>query len=194
MATNNTYTLKTNPSKYDNLHTCDQKYWAFTADWSKAQDLPTLTKSLNFVATRLDRIVKVGAFKAENIQLAKELASLVLDECKALKSKDADLAVESFKCYQIERYAFRLWYRDTRAAREATEPKPAKQDKPKADKAEAKTPAKKSTSKAKTPAKKSTSKAKADAPAKADTPNPLGKMTKAQKKELVLALLSELLK
>ena len=193
----NTYTLKTNPAKFSNLHSCDQKYWSFTADWSVPQDLPTLTKSLNFVATRLDRIVKVGAFKPENIQLAKELASLVLDECKALKAKDADLAVESFKCYQIERYAFRLWYRDTRAAREATEPKPAKQEKPKAE-SKAKTPAKqdkpKAESKAKTPAKKSTSKAKAEAPAKADAPSLPGKMTKAQKKELVLALLSELLK
>ena len=191
MTTNtNNYTIKSNPSKYDNLHTCDQKYWAFTADWSKAQDLPTLEKSLTFVTGRLTNVVKAKAFKPENIKLAKELLALVKAEVETIvsetKAGKLDLAIESFRCYQLERYTFRLWYRDTKAAREATEPKPAKQEKPKA---EAKTPAKKSTSK--TPAK---AKAKAETPAKQDTPNPLGKMTKAQKKELVLALLSELLK
>ena len=190
----NTYVLKSNPGKYENLHTCDQKYWAFTADWSKAQDLPTLEKSLTFVTGRLTNIVKAKAFKPENIKLAKELLALVKAEVDTLvngaKDGKLDLAVESFKCYQIERFTFRLWYRDTRAAREATEPKPAKQEKPKAEaKTETKTPAKKSTSK--TPAK---AKAKAETTAKQDTSNPLGKMTKAQKKELMLALLSELLK
>ena len=190
MANNNTYTLKSNPAKYDNLHTCDQKYWAFTADWSKAQDLPALEKSLTFVTGRLTNIVKAKAFKPENIKSAKDLLALVKTEVETIvansKAGKLDLAVESFKCYQLERFTFRLWYRDTKAAREATEPKPARQEKPKT---ETKTPAKKSTSK--TPAK---AKAKAETPAKQDTPNPLGKMTKAQKKELVLALLSELLK
>ena len=188
--TNNTYTLKTNPNKYSNLHMCDQKYWSFTCDFSKAQDVQALTKSLDFVANRLNAIVKAKAFKPENIESAKELAKLVKAEADTLvagvKSGSLDLAVETFKCYQIERYAFRLWYRDTKAAREATEPK--------APKAEAK---------AKTPAKQEKPKAKAQPKAESKTKTKttgtedmlsMGKMTKAQKKQLVLALMAELLK
>lgn len=182
--TTNTYTLKTNPAKFANLHGCDAAYWPMTCDWGKAQDLPTLTKSLDFVAKRLANIVKAKAFKPENIALAKELGKLVKAECEALSKPDADLNVETFKCYQIERYMFRLWYRDTRAAREATEPKPAKQEKPKADKA---------------PAKQEKPKAEKKAPAKQEIAKAnealfVSKLTKAQKRELALALLSELLK
>ena len=179
----NTYTLKTNTAKFANLHTCDAKYWAFTCDWSVAQPIDALTKSLDFVSKRLTGIVKAKAFKPENIQLAKELLTLVKAEVDTLKGDNLDLAVESFKCYQLERYTFRLWYRDTKAAREATEPK--------APKAKAEKPA--------TPAKQEKPKAEKKAPAKqeiakANEATFVSKLTKAQKKELLLTLMAELLK
>lgn len=180
--TNNTYTLKTNPSKYANLHTCDQKYWKFTADWSQPQDVQTLTKSLEFVTNRLGNIVKAKAFKAENIKSAKELLAVVktvVDEIVTdAKAGTLDLKVESFKVYQLERFMFRLWYRDTKAARDATEPKApkVKAEKPAQPKADAK-------------AKSKSTKAKST-----DDALDASKMTKAQKKALVLALMAELLK
>ena len=180
----NTYTLKTNPAKFANLHTCDAKYWAFTCDWSVAQPIDALTKSLDFVTKRLTGIVKAKAFKPENIEAAKELLTLVKAEADTIKGNNLDLKVESFKCYQLERFTFRLGYRDTKAAREATEPKapkakaekpatPAKQEKPKAPKAKA-------------PAKQEV--------AKANEATFVSKLTKAQKKELLLTLMAELLK
>lgn len=180
---NTTYTIKRNPGKYANLHTCDAQYWAFTADWATEQPIEVLTKSLDFVTKRLNGIVKAKAFKPENIKAAKELLTLVKAEADALKGNSLDLKVESFVCYQLERYTFRLWYRDTRAAREATEPKapkpkaepkaPAKQEKPKTEKKPA-------------PAKQEI--------AKANEATFVSKLTKAQKRDLVLVLLSELLK
>lgn len=189
MTNTNTYTLKTNPAKYSNLHTCDQKYWSFTCDFSKAQDVETLTKSLDFVTKRLANIVKAKAFKPENIQSAKELAKVVVAEIEDLKKPDADLNVETFKCYQIERFMFRLWYRDTKAAREATEPKAPKAEKSKAPAKQEKKPAQ----------PKAEKKSKAKAPAKQDVAKAneelfVSKLTKAQKKDLVLALMAELLK
>lgn len=186
---NTTYTIKRNPAKYANLHTCDAQYWAFTADWATEQPIEVLTKSLDFVAKRLNGIVKAKAFKPENIEAAKELLTLVKAEAEALKGDSLDLKVESFVCYQLERYTFRLWYRDTRAAREATEPKAPK------PKAEKKAPAKQE--KAKAPAKQEKPKAKAPAKqeiAKANEELFVSKLTKAQKRDLVLVLLSELLK
>ena len=174
--TNTTYTIKRNPAKYANLHGCDAQYWAFTADWATEQPIETLTKSLDFVAKRLNGIVKAKAFKPENIEAAKELLTLVRAEADVLKSDSLDLKVESFVCYQLERYTFRLWYRDTRAAREATEPKAPK----------AKAPAKQEKPKAKAPAKQEI--------AKANEATFVSKLTKAQKRDLVLVLLSELLK
>ena len=181
---NTTYTIKRNPAKFSNLHTCDAQYWAFTADWATEQPIEVLTKSLDFVTKRLNGIVKAKAFKPENIKAAKELLTLVKAEADALKGDSLDLKVESFVCYQLERYTFRLWYRDTRAAREATEPKapkpkaekkpaPAKQEKPKTEKKPA-------------PAKQEI--------AKANEELFVSKLTKAQKKELLLTLMAELLK
>ena len=174
----NTYTLKTNPAKYANLHACDQKYWKFSCDFSQAQDADTLGKALTDTTDLLNRIVKANAFKAENVSAAKELLALVGETKKAMPS---DLAVATFIVYQLQRYAFRIWYRDTKAARDAATPKkaPAKQEK-KAAPVKAKAPAKKA------PAKQDI--------AKANEATFVSKLTKAQKKDLVLALMAELLK
>ena len=181
-------TLKTDHTKYANLHTCDQKYWAFTCDWSKPQPIEALTNSLEFVNKRLFNIVEAGAFKPENIEYAKQLLEAHIEYAKArldgkVISKE-NLADECFLAYQWERLMFRLWYRDTKAAREATEPKaPAKQEKPKA----------KAQPKAEKPKAKKPAQPKAEI-AKANEELFVSKLTKAQKKELLLALMAELLK
>lgn len=168
----NTYTLKTNPAKYANLHACDQKYWKFSCDFSQAQDADTLGKAIADTTDLLNRIVKANAFKPENVSAAKELLALVGETKKALPS---DMAVATFLVYQLQRYAFRIWYRDAKAARNAATPK-----KPAQPKAEKKAPAKKA------PAKQDI--------AKANEATFVSKLTKAQKKDLVLALMAELLK
>ena len=181
----NTYTLKTNPAKYANLHACDQRYWKFSCDFSQAQDADTLGKALADTTDLLTRIVKANAFKAENVSAAKELLTLVGETKKAMPS---DPAVATFVVYQLQRYAFRIWYRDTKAARDAATPKKPAQ--PKAEKKAA--PAKKAPAKQeKKPAAKAP--AKQDI-AKANEATFVSKLTKAQKKDLVLALMAELLK
>jgi len=177
----NTYTLKTNPAKYANLHACDQKYWKFSCDFSQAQDADTLYKAIADTTDLLTRIVKAKAFKPENVAAAKELLVLVGET-----GLPADPAVATFVVYQLQRYAFRIWYRDTKAARDAATPKkaPAKQEKKPAVKAPA-TPKAKATAK-KAPAKQDV--------AKANEATFVSKLTKAQKKDLVLALMAELLK
>ena len=182
----NTYTIKTNPAKYDNLHKCDQKYWKFSCDFSKAQDSETLNKALTDTIDLLGRIVKSKDFKPENIAAAAELLALMDETLKAMPS---DNAVATFIAYQFQRYAFRIWYRDTKAARDAATPKKAAQ--PKAEKKPAaKKPAQPKAEK-KAPAKKAP--AKQDI-AKANEATFVSKLTKAQKKELVIALMAELLK
>ncbi len=136
----NTYTLKTNPAKYANLHACDQKYWKFSCDFSHSQDAETLDKALADTVDLLGRIVKANAFKPENVQAAKDLLALVNETVKAMPS---DLAVATFLVYQLQRYAFRVWYRDTKAARDAATPKKAPAKKAPAKKAPAKKAAKK---------------------------------------------------
>ena len=186
-ANTNTYTLKTNPAKYANLHICDQKYWKFSCDFSQAQDADTLKRALCDTTELLNRILKSKAFKEENVTAAKELAKLVVEQAGVLFEDKADMAVSTFVVYQLQRYAFRIWYRDTKAAREAATPKaPAKQEK-------------KAEPKAKAPAKQEKKPAAKKAPAKqeiakANEATFVSKLTKTQKKELVLTLLAELIK
>lgn len=181
------FTLKTDPRKYGNLHQCDAKYWAFSCDWSQPQPIEALTNSVKFVNNRLYAIVKAKAFKPENLSYAEKLIEAHIayakDRLDGKVIKKDDLAAECFLAYQWERLMFRLWYRDTKAAREATEPKAQK---PKAEKPA--TPAKQEKPKAKKPAQP-----KAEI-AKANEATFVSKLTKAQKKELLLALMSELLK
>ena len=184
----NTYTLKTNPAKYANLHVCDQKYWKFSCNFAQPQSRDTLVKALGDTCDLLSKIVGSKAFKPENVQAAKDLAKVIEEQCKALGALDADMAVMTFIVYQLQRYAFRIWYRDTKAAREAAQPKAEKKPEPKA-----KAPAKKA------PAKQEKKPAAKKAPAKQDIAKAneatfVSKLTKAQKKELVLTLLAELIK
>jgi hypothetical protein len=184
MNTNTTYTLKTNPAKYANLHKCDQKYWRFSCDFSQAQSADVLKGALKDTADLLTRILESKAFKPENEAAATDLALVLAEQSKALLGKNADMAVSTFVVYQLQRYAFRIWYRDTKAARDAATP--AKQEKPKATKA-TKAPAKQE--------KKPTAKAPAKQDvAKANEATFVSKLTKAQKKELLLTLMAELLK
>ena len=186
-ATNN-FTLKTNPAKYANLHKCDIAYWPFSCDFSQTQDADTLRAAVTATANRLTAIMKANAFKPENVDAAKELGKIVVEQSKALFADGADMAVSTFIVYQLQRYAFRIWYRDTKAARDAAKALlPAKQEK--ADKPVAEKPAKQAkakTTKAKAPAKQEVAKANED--------TFVSKLTKAQKKELLLALMTELLK
>lgn len=180
---NTTYTLKTNPAKYDNLHKCDQKYWKFSCDFSKAQDADTLKGALNDTAELLTRIVKCDVFKPENREDATTIGKLAVEQSKTLFADGADMAVSTFIVYQLQRWAFRVWYRDTKAARDAAQPKAEKKAKAPA-KQEKKPAAKKATTKA--PAKQEV--------AKANEATFVSKLTKAQKKELLLSLMAELLK
>ena len=184
------YTIKTNPAKFANLHKCDQPYWKFSCDFSQAQSADALKAAVNDTANLLAAILKAKAFKPENVALAKELGELVMEQNKVLFADGADMAVSTFIVYQLQRFAFRVWYRDTKAARDAAKALlPAKQEKAKAEK-----PAKQTTTKAKTT---KTTKAKATAQqevAKANEETFVSKLTKAQKKELLLALMTELLK
>lgn len=195
------FTLKTNPAKYANLHKCDIAYWPFSCDFSQKQDADTLKAAVTDTAARLTAILKADAFKPENVDAAKELGKIVMEQSKALFADGADMAVSTFIVYQLQRYAFRIWYRDTKVARDAAKAllpakqdkadKPAKQAKPEAGptavKPEDKKPAKQAkTTKAKAPAKQET--------AKANEATFVSKLTKAQKKELLLTLMAELLK
>ena len=184
----NTYTIKTNPAKYANLHVCDPKHWKPSCDFSQPQSPDVIRAAMNDTAIMLTRIIESKAFKPENTADAIELAKLVVDYSKAVAEDGFDTALYTFIAYQLQRYAVRIWYRDTKAARDAAAPKaPAKQEK--------KAPAKKAPAK-KAPAKKAPAKkapAKQDI-AKANEATFVSKLTKAQKKELVIALMTELLK
>ena len=189
MSTNTTYTLKLNPAKYSNMHQCDQKYWPFTCDFSVPQDGKSVEQAMKYTVDLLTDIVKANAFKAENVAAAQELLDFMLKQ-NAIhfpKGKVVEASLATFIAYQYQRWAFRIWYRDTKAAREATRPTPAKQEKPKAEPKAKKAPAKQE----KAPAKKAP--AKQDI-AKANEQLAMSKLTKAQKKELLLALMTELLK
>ena len=189
------FTLKTNPAKYANLHKCDIAYWPFSCDFSQTQDADTLKAAVTDTAARLTAILKANAFKPENVDSAKELGKIVMEQSKALFADGADMAVSTFIVYQLQWYAFRIWYRDTKAARDAAKAllpakqdkadKPAKQAKPEAEKP-AKPAKQAKTTKAKAPAKQET--------AKANEATFVSKLTKAQKKELLLTLMAELLK
>lgn len=177
----NTYTFKTNTNKYANLHACDQKYWKFSCDFSQPQDKETIAKAIEDTDKLLDRIMKSKDFKPENVEAAKQLHKIFHD---GMTGRIWATDVHTFLAYQYQRYAFRIWYRDTKAARDAAskEAAPAK-----------KAPAKKAPAKQekKAPAKKAP--AKQDI-AKANEATFVSKLTKAQKKELVLTLLAELIK
>jgi len=184
----NTYTFKTNPAKYANLHKCDQKYWKFTCDFSQTQSKETLLKAIDDTRTLLGSICQCDVFKPENREAATQL-SIDFDDARMHLGKDDIYGpVDQFLVYQYQRYAFRIWYRDTKAARDAAAPK--KETQPKAEK---KAPAKKAAQpKAE---KKPTTKAPAKQDiAKANEATFVSKLTKAQKKELVLTLLAELIK
>ena len=177
--TNTTYTIRRNPAKYANLHSCDPAYWRMFCDYGQPQSGETLVASIEATYKLLSDIINVGAFKPENIEAATELRKVVKAESDKLAGATIDETVLRFVAYQLERYALRIWYRDTRAARQATRPAPAKQEK-------AKAPAKQEKPKAKAPAKQEI--------AKANEATFVSKLTKAQKRDLVLGLLSELLK
>jgi len=157
----NKFALKVNPNKYANLHKCDIPYWPFSCDFSQAQDADTLRKAVDDTSALLASILNAKAFKPENVADATELGKLVLEQNEVLFKDGADMAVSTFIVYQLQRYAFRIWYRDTVAARTAAKALTA-------------------------PAKQET--------AKANEATFVSKLTKAQKKELLLSLMSELLK
>lgn len=193
------FTLKTNPAKYANLHKCDIAYWPFSCDFSQTQDADTLKAAVTDTAARLAAILKANAFKPENVDSAKELGKIVMEQSKALFADGADMAVSTFIVYQLQRYAFRIWYRDTKAARDAAKALlPAKQDKADKPAKQAKPEAGPTAVKPEKPAKQAkTTKAKAPAKQEAAKVNEatfVSKLTKAQKKELLLALMTELLK
>ena len=194
---NNNFTIKTNPKKYEHLHECDIAYWPFTCDFSQVQSADTLKAAVDYTASMLAAILKAKSFKPENAAAAKELGNIVIEQSKALFNDNADMAVSTFIVYQLQRYAFRIWYRDTKAARDAAKALlPAKQGSAKTDKPAAKkTPAKQE----KTPAKQEKKPAAKKTPAKQEAAKAneamfVSKLTKAQKKELLLALMTELLK
>jgi len=189
-----TYTIKRDPSKYANLHSCDAKYWHQPIDFSTPCEYKELVQVWKDNLGLIKDILKAKAFKPENLALAEELKALHEAEFHRMWNKadnenieDVSVAEQTFVVYQLWRYTMRLWYRDTRAAREATRPAPAKQEKPKAEAKAKKDPAKQDKPKAKkAPAKQET--------AKANEALFVSKLTKAQKKELLLALMTELLK
>ena len=188
----NTYTIKTNPDKYDNLHKCDQKYWKFSCDFSTTQNMDTLARATQKTIDLLSGIIQShnhdNGFKPENVEAAVQLLKVIEDGVTTYMSKKgSDLRVATFVVYQFQRWAFRIWYRDTKAARDRVkgwclpsdftmaltdDASPAKPEKKPAEK--------------KAPAKQDI--------AKANEATFVSKLTKAQKKELVIALMAELLK
>jgi len=210
----NTYTIKTNPDKYDNLHKCDQKYWKFSCDFSTTQNMDTLARATQKTIDLLSGIIQShnhdNGFKPENVEAAVQLLKVIEDGVTTYMSKKgSDLRVATFVVYQFQRWAFRIWYRDTKAARDRVkgwclpsdftmaltdDASPAKPEKKPAEK---KAPAKQEKKPAQPKAEKKAPAKKAPAKqdiAKANEATFVSKLTKAQKKELVIALMAELLK
>lgn len=126
-------------ARYQNMRKCDQSYYKFSADWSQPQKDTICQKAISEVSRKLALISKQKAWgsKPDTPELIAQLSSLI----SGLKLGD-DAQQNSFICYQVERYFFRVWYRGTKEEREAlspktpapaktkTEPKPAQKAKP----------------------------------------------------------------
>lgn len=107
-------------ARYQNMRKCDQSYYKFSADWSQPQTKAVCQKALAEVARKLTLICKQKTWgsKPDTPELLAQLSSLV----GGLKFGD-DAQQNSFICYQVERYFFRVWYRGTKEEREALSPK-----------------------------------------------------------------------
>ena len=107
-------------ARYQNMRKCDQSYYKFSADWSQPQTKAVCQKALAEVARKLTLICKQKAWgsKPDTPELLTQLSSLV----GGLKFGE-DAQQNSFACYQVERYFFRVWYRGTKEERDALSPK-----------------------------------------------------------------------
>lgn len=126
-------------ARYQNMRKCDQSYYKFSADWSQPQTKAVCQKAISEVARKLTLICKQKTWgsKPDTPELLAQLSSLV----GGLKL-GSDNQQNSFACYQVERYFFRVWYRGTKEEREAlslktpapvkakAEPKPTPKAKP----------------------------------------------------------------
>lgn len=107
-------------ARYQNMRKCDQSYYKFSADWSQPQTKAVCQKALAEVARKLTLICKQKAWgsKPDTPELLTQLSSIV----GGLKFGE-DAQQNSFACYQVERYFFRVWYRGTKEERDALCPK-----------------------------------------------------------------------
>ena len=162
----NTYSIKTNTAKYSNMHSIDPKDWKFTCDFSVPQDSETLTEAQHHTLDLLVRICSTNVFKPEDVQDARDLIDFISEQTNLhFAGGKCDKALATFIVYQFQRYAYRIWYGESEKARNRVMAftGPTKFE----------------------PLKKPTLDMTA--------PLTVSKLTKAQKKELVMALLAELL-
>lgn len=216
MATNNTtssiiinvtsangkdFSIKTYTEKrQQNFAACDQKYYTFTADWTKEQDKKVCSDALS----RAKKIMTyITAFDDDEGWGKKEDSTDVIDAVNLLLKKiklGDDARTNSFTMYQVERYLNRVWYRGTKEQREAANEKLGylkKAEKTTAKKAEKATTKKAETkAEAKPETKTTTRRSRKPAAKKAeDKPaSPLDQMTAEQKRQLLFALMTDLLK
>ena len=117
-------------ARYQNMRKCDQSYYKFSAYWIQPQTKSVCQKALAEVARKLTLICKQKAWgsKPDTPDLIAQLSSLV----GGLKFGD-DAQQNSFACYQVERYFFRVWYRGTKEERDALRPKTSAPVKAKAE-------------------------------------------------------------
>ena len=117
-------------ARYQNMRKCDQSYYKFSADWSQPQTKSVCQKALAEVARKLALIGNQGAWgsKPDTPELLTQLVFLI----GGLKLGD-DAQQNSFACYQVERYFFRVWYRGTKEERDALCPKTSAPVKAKAE-------------------------------------------------------------